>query len=109
MINPSIIEDLGEDIFRQATVIFLRNCELDINSLELAFSSNNLDDIASMSHKLIGTFGSMRVEQMPALLREINEATEEAKIEEEVFEEVKEFYEELKIYIKDNFSIETEA
>jgi hypothetical protein len=51
----------------------------------------------------------MRVEQIPALLREINEATEEAKIEEEVFEEVKEFYEELKIYIKDNFSIETEA
>ena len=109
MINPSIIEDLGEDIFRQATVIFLRNCELDMNSLELAFSSNNLDDIASISHKLFGTFGSMRVEQIPALLREINEATEEAKIEEEVFEEVKEFYEELKIYIKDNFSIETEA
>ena len=47
--------------------------------------------------------------QTPKGQTQVNEATEEAKIEEEVFEEVKEFYEELKIYIKDNFSIETEA
>lgn len=109
MINPSIIQELSEDIFNQALVIFLRNCELDLSSLDQAFLDKNVSEVASLSHKLIGTFGSMRVEKIPVLLREINEATYDSRLETETLEQVKLIYEELKIYIKANFPVETPA
>lgn len=109
MINPSIIQELGEDIFNQALVIFLRNCELDLRSLNQGFLDKNLSEVALLSHKLIGTFGSMRVEKIPGLLREINEATNDSRLETETLEQVKLIYEELKIYIKANFPVETPA
>ncbi len=109
MINPSIIEDLGEDIFRQALVIFLKNCENDIQSLNQSFLTSNFKEVEALSHKLTGTFGSMRVEKIPNLLREINEEASASNLKIETFEKVKELYIDLKIYIKDNFSIETQS
>jgi len=108
MINSSIINELGEDIFRQALKIFLRNCEADMKNLNIAFNTLNYKEVNALSHKLIGTFGSIRVEEIPELLRSINGSSSDLKLDIETFEKVKTKYCDLKTYIKDNFSIETE-
>lgn len=109
MINSSIVEELGIDIFQQAITIFLRNCEVDINTLNQGFKDKNIEIVKDLSHKLIGTFGSVRVEQIPELLRIVNQSSVNNILEEETFEKVKVLYLDLKIYIKDNFSIETQS
>lgn len=105
MISSSIINELGNDIFRQATIIFLKNSEIDMQSLNKAFINSDFEEVNRLSHKLIGTFGSMRVEKIPELLREINKSSEKFKLETITFEKVKDLYEDLKIYIQENFSI----